>query len=445
MRQRKSLYSVSQLALARNKPAVASQVPIKKPELKPTYKIHSESIDQSEIYQYRRGVQMPMPQRNSDITNFQSKENEECKQSAMPIQRYSNVPKVPQLPIQRQNCGSENSKYGVEVSIKQMENCLNKNAQQQSALGCQYGGQVVNQQFNAEQNTSPQKEVTPTKKTMAKKESSKGANSNQNSGRKQQRNWAAAKDTKEAVEQCEQEAWHYQVNPYPALEDFPSDCAVQNPLGQLPPPRYSKQAPYPRAQVSVPPNEVIDRKNLSNAAHQQLEHHSSTPVNLAVASSRKKPEAENLKASGNPLSRAEYKPYSLKDYKEIKPSKYYELGGLGANIGNEQWKSRHEKLEKMSQYARRANSYNRDLRQGKKCPPPGTKRLAPEAKAVLERKERMKEYARNIPRPPKAVTKSQRTDVQEVVEEGEELSELEKLERQHNEYMQQVERIKGQL
>eukprot|EP00826_Nyctotherus_ovalis_P029082 TRINITY_DN2293_c0_g1_i4.p1 TRINITY_DN2293_c0_g1~~TRINITY_DN2293_c0_g1_i4.p1 ORF type:complete len:433 (+),score=118.90 TRINITY_DN2293_c0_g1_i4:139-1437(+) len=432
MKQRKSLYSVSQLALARNKPAVSSQVPIKKPELKPTYKIHSESVDQSEVYQYRRGVQMPMPQRNSEITNLQSKENEEGKQPAMPIQRY-NMPKAPQLPVQRQNYGCENSKYAVEVSIKQMEDYSNKNAQRQSALNYQYENQIINRQFSAEQNFSLQKE------------NSKIANSKQGSGKKQQYNYGPAKSNEEASEQCKQEAWHYQVNPYPAVEDFQSDCAVQNPLSQLPPPRYSKQAPYARAQVNVPPNEVIDRKNLSNAAHQQLEHHSSTPVNLAVGSPRKKSEPENLKAIGNPPNRPEYKPYSLKDYKEIKPTKYYQLGGLGANIGNDQWKSRHEKLEKMNQYARRANSYNRDLRNGKKCPPPGTKLMAPETKALLERKERMKEYARRIPRPPKATTRSQRDGTREVVEEEEELSELEKLERQHNEYMQQVERIKDLL
>jgi hypothetical protein len=37
----------------------------------------------------------------------------------------------------------------------------------------------------------------------------------------------------------------------------------------------------------------------------------------------------------------DWKPYTVKDYRKIKPDTYYELGGLGAfNIGSEDWRRR---------------------------------------------------------------------------------------------------------
>ena len=49
-------------------------------------------------------------------------------------------------------------------------------------------------------------------------------------------------------------------------------------------------------------------------------------------------------------SKYEYKPYTLKDYKEI--INVDTLGGLGANIGTEEWEKKKEKMDKMSEYAK---------------------------------------------------------------------------------------------
>ena len=49
-------------------------------------------------------------------------------------------------------------------------------------------------------------------------------------------------------------------------------------------------------------------------------------------------------------SKYEYKPYTLKDYKEI--INVDSLGGLGANIGTEEWEKKKEKMDKMSEYAK---------------------------------------------------------------------------------------------
>ena len=49
-------------------------------------------------------------------------------------------------------------------------------------------------------------------------------------------------------------------------------------------------------------------------------------------------------------SKYEYKPYTLKDYKEI--INVDTLGGLWANIGTEEWEKKKEKMDKMSEYAK---------------------------------------------------------------------------------------------
>ncbi|CAG9315557.1 unnamed protein product [Blepharisma stoltei] len=46
-----------------------------------------------------------------------------------------------------------------------------------------------------------------------------------------------------------------------------------------------------------------------------------------------------------------FKPYTLNDYKAIKPEKYYELGGLGPTIGSDDWLKKREIHEKRKEYA----------------------------------------------------------------------------------------------
>ena len=63
----------------------------------------------------------------------------------------------------------------------------------------------------------------------------------------------------------------------------------------------------------------------------------------------------NNKSNMTNINRYEYKPYTLKDYKEI--MNVDTLGGLGANIGTEDWTKKKEKMDKMSEYAR--NIFNK--------------------------------------------------------------------------------------
>lgn len=50
-----------------------------------------------------------------------------------------------------------------------------------------------------------------------------------------------------------------------------------------------------------------------------------------------------------------FKPYSIQDYMKIKPSKYFKLGGLGANIGNDQWLNKKTVIDRRGTYAKSVN------------------------------------------------------------------------------------------
>ena len=79
----------------------------------------------------------------------------------------------------------------------------------------------------------------------------------------------------------------------------------------------------------------------------------------------------NNKSNMTNINRYEYKPYTLKDYKEI--MNVDTLGGLGANIGTEDWNKKKEKMDKMNEYAKNifkktkgTKNKNNDLKNKKK-------------------------------------------------------------------------------
>ena len=50
----------------------------------------------------------------------------------------------------------------------------------------------------------------------------------------------------------------------------------------------------------------------------------------------------------------EYKPYTLKDYKELTRTGIV-MGPLGANIGTKEWESKKAKMKRMENYSNRIN------------------------------------------------------------------------------------------
>ena len=60
----------------------------------------------------------------------------------------------------------------------------------------------------------------------------------------------------------------------------------------------------------------------------------------------------------------EYRPYNLKDYKELaKPSK---MGGLGANIGTKEWEDKKNRMKKMQNYSNNINKEHKGINTHKK-------------------------------------------------------------------------------
>ncbi|OMJ90529.1 hypothetical protein SteCoe_7119 [Stentor coeruleus] len=57
----------------------------------------------------------------------------------------------------------------------------------------------------------------------------------------------------------------------------------------------------------------------------------------------------------------DYKPYTIKDYYNIKPTKYFELGGLGpSTIGTEDWSKRKNISDKRKEYGYKAMKIPRE-------------------------------------------------------------------------------------
>ena len=104
--------------------------------------------------------------------------------------------------------------------------------------------------------------------------------------------------------------------------------------------------------------------------------------------------AKPPKPQSNQQRKSTYKPYSLKEYQEkaIDPSAY-KMGGLGANIGSEEWKERNTKLQAMKHFASKVKIENR----ARSLNPPPKKRR----EEVKEKSSREKalEFSKNVKKP----------------------------------------------
>lgn len=127
----------------------------------------------------------------------------------------------------------------------------------------------------------------------------------------------------------------------------------------------------------------------------------------------------------------DYKPYTLKDYQNIKTDKYYELGGLGpSNIGTEEWKQRKEMIEKRLSYAKQVKMANANL------PPSNMRKPQREPEKEISKAEKAKQFARMIPKP---LAKEKKIICESTPAVS---SVLEELEKQHLAYKASVDAIR---
>ena len=206
-----------------------------------------------------------------------------------------------------------------------------------------------------------------------------------------------------------------------------------NPLGPLPPPKYVKLCNQSADDDSL--NKSVDHKDLKNSAYNQLSNITTKKINASYESNSlsdnkyEKQLGEYIMENENNLPyKRKYKPYTIRDYNNIKSTKYYELGGLGANIGTDIWNILHKKVERMNKYAQVASTINKNLKHNAKSLPPIGKIINIKDTAIIERIKRMKEYAEHVPKP-------------ELKKKIRNFYELDELNNMHDKYIEAIKKV----
>lgn len=148
-----------------------------------------------------------------------------------------------------------------------------------------------------------------------------------------------------------------QMNPY-APYNYPPQMMMVNPYYNNPYMGYNNmmnnnqqqqcnnvQLPTPQSRTKLRPISSQSRMNTTNT---NLSNLSSGRVCSAYSRSRF----------------VEYKPYTLKEYKEMERVGVV-LGGLGPNIGTKEWEEKKEKMRKMEEYAKRVSELKNKVKKRK--------------------------------------------------------------------------------
>ena len=136
------------------------------------------------------------------------------------------------------------------------------------------------------------------------------------------------------------------------------------------------------------------------------------------------------------LRRTSFKPYTLKEYKQKTERDYLRLGGLGANVGTDDWSRGKAKLDAAREFSKNIGNANKErLAHMKKVT-----ELPKEASA----RDRALDFARRVHRP--KVKSSSANSPGRNGEEDEQgaprMHELEQLDTHQQHYQAQVEKIK---
>jgi hypothetical protein len=103
------------------------------------------------------------------------------------------------------------------------------------------------------------------------------------------------------------------------------------------------------------------------------------------------------------VSGTSFCPYTLKDYRNIRHKKYYSLGGLGANLGTEQWAIKKFMYNRRARFAREIQQVHAEAYPP--LPKIASEQASPEPSARL----RALEFARQVKRPPMKLRVGRRT------------------------------------
>jgi len=95
----------------------------------------------------------------------------------------------------------------------------------------------------------------------------------------------------------------------------------------------------------------------------------------------------------------DYTPGTLKDYKQNKPQKYYELGKLSADLEDPELIAKKANQERVKQFSANLRGINKQQQNPNKKP--SAKKTAAEAakEEALQRRKKAQEFAKNVPKP----------------------------------------------
>ena len=97
----------------------------------------------------------------------------------------------------------------------------------------------------------------------------------------------------------------------------------------------------------------------------------------------------NISRNNKSYNYVEYKPYTLKDYKELTRSKVI-MGPLGANIGTKEWEEKKAKMKRMETYSNRINQTHKGITKLKKDSP--QEEIEKNLKIKMEKSNRYRTY-----------------------------------------------------
>ena len=97
----------------------------------------------------------------------------------------------------------------------------------------------------------------------------------------------------------------------------------------------------------------------------------------------------NSNINNKNIQYVEYKPYTLKDYKELTRSKVV-MGPLGANIGTKEWEEKKAKMKRMETYSNRINQTHKGINKLKKDTP--QEEIEKNLKLKMENSHRYRTY-----------------------------------------------------
>lgn len=136
-----------------------------------------------------------------------------------------------------------------------------------------------------------------------------------------------------------------QMYPYQNPQPRPQQINIMN--------QFQGQPPMPYNPVNIEPTK--DSFNYFN--NQKL-----------YPSDQKRANSSSERGYSGRYRYVEYKPYTLKDYKELTRTGIV-MGPLGANIGTKEWETKREKMKRMENYSNRINQAHKGVTKLKKDTP----------------------------------------------------------------------------